>query len=83
MEPEEAVVARQHLGKRFLAAANTHAIIDLLDAVFSMWSVSCQLLRRERKVGDYSYPIGAKNVAPNEKDQPPPVVEAEIPFPNT
>jgi hypothetical protein len=34
MEPEETAVARQEVGKHVPAAMNTHAIIELLDAVF-------------------------------------------------
>jgi hypothetical protein len=41
MEPEETVVTRQRLGKHFAAAMNTRATIEkVLDAGFSMWSVS-------------------------------------------
>jgi hypothetical protein len=44
MEPEETAVARKLLCKQVPAATNTHAIIELLDAVFSMQSVSYEIL---------------------------------------
>jgi hypothetical protein len=45
VEPEETAVARQWLGKNLPAKADTHATIEeLLDAVFSMLSVSHQIL---------------------------------------
>jgi hypothetical protein len=45
------VVAMQLLGKIVTTAKNTHATIDaLVDASFSMWSVSYQ-----RKVGNYFF----------------------------
>jgi hypothetical protein len=37
-------VARQRLDKHVLAASNTHATTELFDAVFSMRSVSYQIL---------------------------------------
>jgi hypothetical protein len=55
MEPEETSVARQLLGKYGPAATNTHAAIELLDAVFSMQSVSYQITCSERKVGDWLF----------------------------
>jgi hypothetical protein len=39
VEPEEMAIARQQLSKHILAAT-----VELLDAVFSMWSVSYQIL---------------------------------------
>jgi hypothetical protein len=37
------IVARQRLGKKVIAATNTHATIEeLLDVSFSIWSVSYQ-----------------------------------------
>jgi hypothetical protein len=40
LKPEEAIVAKQLLGKQLPAAKNTHATIEeLLDAVFSIVSV--------------------------------------------
>jgi hypothetical protein len=46
------IVAEQRLGKNVTAATNTHATKEeLLDALFSMRSVSYQ-----RKVGDYFFP---------------------------
>jgi hypothetical protein len=37
------VVARQRLGRHTSAITNAEAVIEeLLDALFSMWSVSCQ-----------------------------------------
>jgi hypothetical protein len=45
-------VARQWLGKHIPAMIQTHtAIEDLLDALFSMWSMSYQ-----RKAGNYFFP---------------------------
>jgi hypothetical protein len=45
MKAEETDFARQRLGKHISAATNTHATIyELLDAVFSMRSVSYQIL---------------------------------------
>jgi hypothetical protein len=45
VEQEQKAVARQRLGEYFPAARNTHAtIVELLDAVFSMQSVSYQIL---------------------------------------
>jgi hypothetical protein len=45
LESEENAVTRQRLGKHFPAATNTHATVEeLLDAVFSMWSLSFQVL---------------------------------------
>jgi hypothetical protein len=37
-------VARQRLGKHVPDATNTHVIEELLDAVFSVWSVSYQII---------------------------------------
>jgi hypothetical protein len=43
------ILARQQLSKNVTMATNTHTTIEgLLDALFSMWSVSYQ-----RKVGDW------------------------------
>jgi hypothetical protein len=39
-EREEPVIAREGLGKHVTAAADTHSTIELLEAVFSMWSAS-------------------------------------------
>jgi hypothetical protein len=45
LKPEETVIARQRLGKHFPAATNTRAKKEgLLDAVFSMRSLSYQIL---------------------------------------
>jgi hypothetical protein len=44
VEPAEAIVARQQLGKHISAATNTRATIELLDAVFSMRPVPYQIL---------------------------------------
>jgi hypothetical protein len=44
VEPEETVVARQQLGKHMPAARNTNATTEeLLNVVYSMWSVSYQI----------------------------------------
>jgi hypothetical protein len=46
------IVARQRLGKHFLAATNTHETTkELLEMSISMQSVSYQM-----KVGDYIFP---------------------------
>jgi hypothetical protein len=42
--PGGTVDARQRIDKYFPAATNTHATIELLDVVFSMRSVSYQIL---------------------------------------
>jgi hypothetical protein len=48
VEPEETVVARQRLGNHFPAATNTHATVEeLMDVVFSMRSVSYQILNMQ------------------------------------
>jgi hypothetical protein len=44
VEPEGTTISMQRLGKRVPTATNTHAGIKLLDAVFSMRSVSYQIL---------------------------------------
>jgi hypothetical protein len=36
------ILARQRLGRNVTAVTNTHETIELLDASFSMWSVSYQ-----------------------------------------
>jgi hypothetical protein len=36
------IVARQRFGRNVTAVTNTHATIELLDALFSMWPVSYQ-----------------------------------------
>jgi hypothetical protein len=38
------IVSRQRLGKHVPAAMNAQATIELLDAVFSLRSVSCHML---------------------------------------
>jgi hypothetical protein len=44
VEPEEITVAKQQLIKHVPAAVNTHTMIEaLLDAVFSVWSMSYQI----------------------------------------
>jgi hypothetical protein len=51
VEPEEPAVDRQRLGKNIPAPTNRNAVIkELLDAVFSIRSVSYQ-----RKVGEYFF----------------------------
>jgi hypothetical protein len=45
-------VATQRLVKQVSAITNTHATTELLDVVFSMWSVSYQIICSERKVLD-------------------------------
>jgi hypothetical protein len=42
--PEEMEVAKQWLNKHVPAATNTHATTELLDVLFSMQSVSYQIL---------------------------------------
>jgi hypothetical protein len=45
VEPEETAGARLRLRKHVIAATNIHATVEeLLDAVFSMRSVSCQIV---------------------------------------
>jgi hypothetical protein len=45
VEPEETAVDRQRLGKYIPVAMNVHATIEeLLDVVFSVWSMSYQIL---------------------------------------
>jgi hypothetical protein len=44
VEPKELAVARQRLDKHVPATTNTQATIELLDAVFSVRSVSYQIL---------------------------------------
>jgi hypothetical protein len=57
VEPEETVVVRQRLGKHVPTATNTHATTEeLLDAVFSMSSMSYQVVCSGRKVVDYFFP---------------------------
>jgi hypothetical protein len=43
-------LARQRLSKHFPAAMNTQAAIELLDAVFSVRSVSYQVLKESRQL---------------------------------
>jgi hypothetical protein len=54
VEPEETVVARHWIGQHVPAATNTQATIELLDAVFSILSVSFHIYSvcGERKLGD-------------------------------
>jgi hypothetical protein len=48
VEPEETTIARQRVGKHVPVAMNTHtAIEELLDMVFSVWSVSDQIVCRQ------------------------------------
>jgi hypothetical protein len=44
MEPEETAVAGKLLSKHVPAVMNTHTIEELLDVMFSMWSISYQIL---------------------------------------
>jgi hypothetical protein len=44
VDPEEMAVARQQLGKHVSTATNTHTIEELLDMVFSMWSMFYHIL---------------------------------------
>jgi hypothetical protein len=45
VEPEDTAIARQRLSEHVPATTNTHATTEvLLDEMFSMWFVLCQIL---------------------------------------
>jgi hypothetical protein len=57
VEPEEISVAMQRLGKYVHAALNTHATLELFDAVSSVRSATIKYsVCSEKKVVDYCFP---------------------------